>query len=73
MTGTTTASFACDFTGEERDELVRVLEQLYRDKQIESHRAEAFKARELLGREVKLLAGILEKLRDTAAESPQHA
>jgi hypothetical protein len=63
MTDTTTPSFTCEFTAEEREELVRVLEHLFRDKQIESHRAEAFAARKLLGHEVTVLAGILEKLR----------
>jgi hypothetical protein len=52
-------------TGEERELLLNFLEQALREKQIEVHRTEAFKARALVQHQEDLLRGLLDKLRRT--------
>jgi hypothetical protein len=50
-------------TEDERAELLLVLEQALRDKQIEVHRTEAFAARDLVQHQQTVLEGLLDKLR----------
>jgi hypothetical protein len=50
-------------SGEEREFLLRVLEQRFHDKQIEEHRTEAFDFRERVRHEEALLQGLIDKLR----------
>jgi hypothetical protein len=60
---TRAAQFALELTAEERDELLLFLEQAIREKRVEVHRTEAFAARELVGRQLTVLEGLLDKLR----------
>jgi hypothetical protein len=57
---TRSAAFALPLSEEERRELLALLEQAVRDKQVEVHRTEAFAARQL----VEHQEAILERLRD---------
>jgi len=58
-----TSRFTLPLTEEESAELLLVLEQALRDKQIEVHRTEAFAARELVQHQQTVLEGLIAKLR----------
>jgi hypothetical protein len=61
---TVTESPCCTLalTGEERELLLKVLEQALRDKQIENHRTDSITFRQLVQRQETLLQNLLEKL-----------
>ena len=50
-------------TQEEREELMNLLEQVLREKEIEVHRTEAFDYREHVQHQEDVLEGLLDKLR----------
>jgi hypothetical protein len=62
---TTNSSLEVTLTlsGEERSLLVIFLEQRLRDKQVEEHRTENFKFRNLVQHEEVVIQGLLDKLR----------
>jgi hypothetical protein len=60
---TGSAEFTLTLTGEEREELLNFLEQALREKEIEEHRTEAFKFRELVRHQGQILEGLIAKLR----------
>jgi hypothetical protein len=58
-----TSEFTLTLSEEERAELLLVLEQALRDKQVEVHRTKAFAARDLVQHQETLLEGLVHKLR----------
>jgi len=60
---TGSAEFTLTLTGEERGQLLNLLEQALRDKEIEEHRTEAFKFRELVQHQEQVLQSLIAKLR----------
>jgi len=63
--GIGSAEFTLTLTAEERGLLLSFLEQALRDKEVEVHRTEAFKARQLIEHQAVLLRGLIDKLRRT--------
>jgi hypothetical protein len=59
---TSSAEFTLTLSGEERRQLLTFLEQALRDKEVEEHRTEAFKFRELVRREGLILRTLIAKL-----------
>jgi len=56
-------TFTLDLSEEERGLLSSVLEQVLRDKQIESHRTDSIEYRGHLDRQEALLRGLVDKVR----------
>jgi hypothetical protein len=61
-TETQSSAFTITLTEDERTELLRFLEQVLRDKEIEEHRTEARKFRELVQHEENTLRSLISKL-----------
>lgn len=59
----TSAEFSLLLSDEERAQLLRVLEQALRDKEIEVHRTDALDYRQYVQREEAVLQRLLDKLR----------
>jgi hypothetical protein len=61
--GTQSTEFTVTLTEDERTQLLRFLEQTLREKEIEEHRTEAHKFRELVQHEEDVLQSLIRKLR----------
>jgi hypothetical protein len=62
QTATESAAFTLALSGEERELLRHLLEQVLRDKQVEDHRTDSITFRELVQRQETLLQNVLDKL-----------
>jgi hypothetical protein len=60
---TTARAFTFTLTEQEREDLVTLLAQAVRDKQIEVHRTESFEYRPIVERQAALLQRLLDELR----------
>jgi hypothetical protein len=58
-----TSQYNLTLTEDEKAELLLLLEQALRDKQVEVHRTEAFAARELVQHQLTVLEGLTARLR----------
>jgi hypothetical protein len=57
------SEFTLTLTEEERRELLLVLEQASRDKEVEAHRTEAFAAKQLVQHQADVLQRLVSKVR----------
>jgi len=57
------ATFTLTLTGEEREQLLNVLEQVFREKQVEVHRTDALGYKAHVEREEAILRGLIDRLR----------
>ena len=62
QTATEPAAFTLALSGEERELLQKLLEQILRDKQVEDHRTDSITFRELVQRQETLLQNVIDKL-----------
>ena len=60
---TGSAATTLTLSAEERSLLLRVLERMFEDKQIEEHRTDALEFKQIVQHEEAVLRGLLDKLR----------